>query len=459
MKQFPWQWFKSSRRIVLMLGSTAAVAGLGWWGFGQVRSPRSPQLQAVSQPAATGEGETGQRVTVATAELAAVPKTLDATGTVNAQELLPINTQLNGQQIVQVLVEEGDVVQAGQTLAVLDSAVLQAQFTQAQGTVGEAEARVAELRAGTRSEEIARAQESVRSAEAGVTQARLDLELSQKRVERNGDLMREGVITEDRFDEVVNQREIDQAALEQAQARVTEAQELVRELQKGPRPEVLAQAQARLKQAQGQAQSILAQLNDTRITAPRAGQVAERTARIGAIATTSEPLFTIIQDSNLELALQIPETQLAQVRLGQKVVVRADASTDLLLTGKVAAIDPIVDQDSRQAIVKVSLPPNRLLRPGIFLRGQIITDAAKGIVIPAKAALPQSDGKMQVFLVQANRTAKARLITVGELLPNAQIEVLDGLNSGDRVVVEGAAYLQDGDELVDVEAADVIDPV
>lgn len=435
-------WLSGGKGLFLGIGIGVLLA------LGATRLVSSQQADAptAAPPVATSSAPS-QSVTVAQVTSESVNRRLDATGSVAAFEMSPVLSQATGLQIQQVLVEEGQVVKAGQLLARLDDSVLQAQLSQAQASVAQAEARLAELRAGSRSEEIARAKETVRSAESAVAAAESDLELAQTRVDRNKILQAEGAIARDRLDEVYNQERSSRSQLEQAQARLREANQQLAQLQAGPRREVITQAEAQLAQAKAQVQSTIAQLNNTRIVAPVSGKIAERNARVGDVTSGSQTLFNIIENGRLELIANVPETQLPQIQPGQSVTITSDADSSLQLSGKVREIDPMIDEASRQAQVKIDLPASASLKPGMFLRASITTSAAQGLTVPAKAILPQSDGSAIAYIVQPDNTVKAQSVEVGELLSDNQVEIKSGLSVGDRVVVKGAAYLKDGDRV------------
>ncbi len=385
--------------------------------------------------------------TVSVVEVISSPieKTLEASGTVEAYELISVMTPATGLQITSILSDEGDFVNQGQVLARLNDSTLQAELVQAQATLRRVEARLAELKAGARSEEIARAREQVISARATLSQAESDLDLVKKRVKRNQALKQEGAISLDRLDEILNQEKSSRANLDQAKARLEEAKQKLAELQAGVRPEIISQAQAEVSQAKGRVQYIKAQIQDTIITAPVSGVVATRTASVGEITSSSVTLFSIIEDGKLELRLEVPETLIGEIRPKQKVRI-IDANLEVpFITGRVREVAPIIDGDSRQGTVKVDLPPQQNLKPGMFLRAEVAISQTQGKTVPIKALLPQADGTAIVFVVQQNNIVKAKSVEIGEILPNNYIEVTSGLDFGDRIALEGAAYLKDGD--------------
>lgn len=410
-----------------------------------VGSSLKPSTETPQPPEAAPQEILNRRaVTAIAVEETPIESTLEVTGTVQAQDQISIYSSSNGLKITSLLVKEGDYVKAGQTLARLDLDVLKAQLAQAEASVSQAAARLAELQAGSRSEEIARAEQTVSRLKAGQVQAESDLNLVSTRLRRFQNLAQEGAISQDDLDGMVNQERSAQARLTQAQAAFKEAQQQLNQLRTGARPEQLQQAQAQLQQAQAQKQLILAQIDNSVIVAPRSGLVLERQAQVGELTSGSDPLFTLAQDGALELELKVPELDLGAIAIGQKVKISSDFQEDLTLEGTVQEVLPVVDSSSRQGLIKVTLPPSRRLKVGMFLRAQVVTAETMGVVIPNDSVLPTRDGEGQVFLLQGDQVA-AQTVTLGRLISQNQIQVVSGLNPGDRIVVKGASYVKDGD--------------
>ncbi|MEO0946884.1 MAG: efflux RND transporter periplasmic adaptor subunit [Cyanobacteria bacterium J06641_5] len=443
--------------------ATSAIAGASRWplrslaiGFGlgilvagiAPRVLRSPQVTEAPAggPAVAADGLPSVSITATTAEEAIVARRLEATGSVSARELLPIASQATGLQIREVLVDEGDLVRRGQVLARLDDTRLQAELARTKATVAEAVARLDELLAGARAEEIARAEAAVTSSTAAVRQAESRLALARGRVESNRSLAAEGAITADRLNELVDVLKSEESELEQAQADLREERQTLQELRAGTRPETIRQAEAQLASARADERVMAAQLQDTRILAPADGRILERQARVGDVISSSDTLFSLVEGDRLELRLQLPETQLGKIEPGQAVTATAGGFPEPF-EGTIREIQPAVDEESRQATVKVELPNSDRLRPGMFLRAQIVVSNFSSVVLPSKAVLPQSDGSGLVYRLQANDTVTPQRVELGELLVGDRIEILAGLAPGDRVAVEGTAYLKPGDRI------------
>lgn len=438
-------WWSGLRGIGLGvgLGVGATVAAIALMGGRPASQPANPPASA---PAATAD-RPAQSVTAAAVEPSQVVRSIEATGTVNGVEVIPVLSPATGLQIVQVLAEEGQAVKRGQPLAVLNDSVLRSQLLEARGSLLEAQARLDELRAGTRPEEIEQAREAVRRAGSGVERAKADLALAEQRVRRNEFLGEEGAVARDRLDEVKTQALSSQANVEQAEAELRDAVQELQLRQRGPRPQEITQAEARLIQAQGRVRSIMAQLQEARVVAPVDGVVVARDAKVGDVTSGSDRLFEIVEQGRLELQLAVPENQLFEVRPGQPVRVTANAGSNKFVTGRVREIDPLINPESRQATVKVDLPPIQGVRPGMFLRGAIATAVGQGLAIPAQAVQPQTDGSAKIYRLRADNTVEAVTVQTGAPLPNDRVEVQSGLAAGDRVVVKGAPYIRDGDRV------------
>jgi HlyD family secretion protein len=138
------------------------------------------------------------------------------------------------------------------------------------------------------------------------------------------------------------------------------------------------------------------------------------------------------------------------------VRVSSDSNAQIQLVGNVQEISPLVNNETRQATVKVSLPSSDQLRPGLFLKAAITAESNQGITVPAKAVLPQPDGSSLVYVL-ADGKAQAKPVQVGAIQTDAasrdsansesssdRIAIKSGLALGDRVIVSGAGYLKDG---------------
>lgn len=459
----------------LGLGVLGTLAVLHFFGTQATQPTEEAQTPAAvvmpPSPAAV------QTVTVAAAELATVRQTLNVTGTVEAYDLLRVLPQATGLQIQQVLVKQGDIVQTGQVMAVLDDSVLQAQIIQAQAevesqrtVVRQREADVGRTRATVAQAEadVAQTQSTLAQKKARLAEAQANLDQANREVERYQRLSDEGAISRQELETRITQAKTAQEGVRVAEADISAAEAQIRSAQaniNSTRASVeIAQAnirtaEANVRSSQARVQQLQTQLEQTVVRAPASGVVAERQARIGDVTNGTQELYTIIAENQLELHAKVPETQLSQVKIGAPVTITSDADPNLKVVGTVREVAPLINPESRKATVKIDLPPlgaipGSFLRPGMFLKAAITTTTTQGLKIPAKAVVPQADGSSMVYRVTENEGVEAIPVEVGEIqgqfggdLNNAKIEIKQGLRVGDRVVVSGAAYLKDGDKV------------
>ncbi|HEY9621278.1 MAG TPA: efflux RND transporter periplasmic adaptor subunit [Crinalium sp.] len=393
----------------LLLGMGLGVAlTAGGLAIGSRRGEQQPVAPSPMAQVA------GQSVTVVPVAMTQVSRTLEATGGVAARDLLPVLPQANGLQVQRVLVDEGQSVQAGQILAELDNSVLQAQLRQARAQAASAQATVSER-------------------QAALQQERATLAEAQSNLGRYQQLFNEGATS-------AQELEARRTAVATAQATVGSAQAAV------------SSAQAEVQSNVAQIQQLQTQLGQTVVRAPASGIIAESLAKVGDVTSSSNKLFSIIQNGRLELEVKVPATELSQVRIGAPVRVTSDSDRRINLQGTVREIDPLVDPQTRQATVRVNLPNTSLLRPGVFLRAALTIATAQAMTVPADAVLPQPDGSSIVYVLQNDSTVRAQTVEVGvrQTTPDqnaARVEIRQGLNVGDRVVVAGAGYVRDGDRV------------
>ncbi len=198
----------------------------------------------------------------------------------------------------------------------------------------------------------------------------------------------------------------------------------------------LASAQASLSQAR-------TQLNQATIRAPVSGLVMNRSVTRGQIIQPGVELFRIVRDGRLELDAQVPEAELRLVRSGMSATVTSDQTAQT--TGTVRIVTPQVDPQTRLGIARISLASGSGLRPGMFARADINAGSQPTLTIPA-AAVVYRDGKPGVYRIADNGTVAFVQVGTGARSGD-NIAISAGLTAGQRVAVQGAGFLGNGDRV------------
>ena len=325
--------------------------------------------------------ETVRNISVFAAQQASVPDLLEAVGTVRAAQSSQLASQMMG-NIVEVRVHEGDRVQRGQVLAVIDDSQPRAAAD--------------------------RATAADSAAQQQLIAADSDLALAESTLKRYQNLYERKSVSPQEFDEVKARQ---RAAL--ARRDIAQAEQ--------------AQAKAALSQAR-------TSLDYTRIRAPFDGVVTEKKVDSGTLASPGSPIFTVEDVRRYRLEATVNENDLRYVRTGQQVSVLVDALDNTGLKGRVVQIVPAADSASRTFLVKIELPAETRLRSGLFGRAQFSRGERQALLIPRTAVVER--GQLQgVFVLDQNKVASLRYITLGKP-SGSEIEVLAGLQDGERLVAK-----------------------
>jgi RND family efflux transporter MFP subunit len=352
-----------------------------------------------------------------------------------------------------------------------------AQVRQAQAQLRSARAQLQKALTGARPEER-------RQAEANVASARTNLETQEKELRRVETLVREGAIAGNRLDQQRNATEnartqyqnaqealnlirngtrtedieVARAAVRQAEEGVASAQAnkeldpLLQDQVEAARAQVAAtraqyeSAQAQLQSARSQVAIAQETLSDTQIRAPFSGRIAGRPEQAGTIAGNQTAIARIIGGAGVYFTGQLPSTEVSRVRAGMPVKVTVDGLSGRTFAGSVVAVAPLGQSVGRLFDVRIQLPSAPEIRPGMFVRGTIITRTIpNAVVVPATAIV--SRNQEQYVFVMENGRAKRLTVTTG--LEQGEMLQVTGVPVGARVVVAGQQTLTENAQITE----------
>lgn len=296
-----------------------------------------------------------------------------ASGTVEATEA-DLGFQVAG-RIEEIRAREGDRVDPGQELAMLDRTELLARRRSAQAQVEATRARLLEMERGSRPEELAQAEAAQRAARERLDDARRDLERSRR-------LFEGGAISREALDKAETAVRLAEAALDQA----AEAHELVRE---GPRREQIAAQRATVAQAEARLAEAEAFLENAVIRAPVAGLVTVRHREPGETVGAGAPVLTLRDLDDRWVRIYVREDRIGRVSIGQGATVTSDTYADRTYEGEVvfigseAEFTPRNVQTAEERIklvypvkVRITGDPSLDLKPGIPADVRLLEPAA-----------------------------------------------------------------------------------
>ena len=204
-------------------------------------------------------------------------------------------------------------------------------------------------------------------------------------------------------------------------------------------------AVASLSQAKAEVAIAGQQLSRTRVAAPFAGRVARRFADAGAMLAVGAPLFTLVNDSVLEFRAPVASRDLARVKLGATAQLSVDALPGTRIEGRLARMEPLVDERSRSFLVVVEIAGRPELVGGLFARATVRVGQVADALVVSPAALLRDGAdasKADVFVVRQGKAEKLT-VSLGVEAPDG-VQVTSGLAAGDSVILDPPNALASG---------------
>jgi RND family efflux transporter MFP subunit len=243
-------------------------------------------------------------------------------------------------------------------------------------------------------------------------QARLDT--ATKTFKRTEALMPQKVISEDFYEKSKMEYKAAKAALTQARARVDIAKERMRK---------------------------------TKVIAPFPGLIADRRVEHGQTVRAGVPVVTLVDLEYVRVKIHLTESDYIRVDKDDPVVVTLEAFPERQYIGKIDRIGVKADEKTNTFDVEI-LIENRdlLLKAGLTGRVRITSDIIPNAILIPQSAVLYKEKRREVFVANSNNRAQPRVIKLG-LTEGSQIQVLEGLNPGDKLIVTGGQYLNPGDRI------------
>lgn len=369
---------------VLVVGSSIIAAGCG----ASTTTEAAPETTAVA---------TVVDVTTVTATVGSVESALEISGTLTPLSRVAVKPKLPG-TIERMLVDIGDAVTMGQTIATIDRREIDAQADAAVATVSVGKA-------------------ALESAEAALANAVLEHD-------RAKNLFDKGALPRQRLDgaqtahrSAVAQRDLAAANLAQADAALRRAREVQR---------------------------------NATITSPVTGYVVERNYDAGAIPGDL-PVFVVADMRQMKLEAGVSELEAGRIRVGLKANVSVQAKPGMTFEGHLAAIAPEVDERNRHFKIDVRVPNNnRALLSGMYATARIVESTATNAVVLPKDAVMTKDGQRIVQKVQGD-TLSTVAVTEG-LSDGTRVQILAGLAAGDIVLADARRQVPAGSKVRGIAA-------
>lgn len=392
----------------------------------------------------TVEASAAKPVDVITAKsvVKQVAAAFDETGTFVAEESSDIAPPVAG-RILRTPVDVGAFVKQGQIICELDHRdadlrlqQMRAQLAEAQATVRQARSRIG-LDSGNfdaaKVPEVAAARANYESAEAQARLAAAD-------AQRYANLVASGDVSRSAFEKARTQQETAEAQANASRQQYEGALNTARQSY-----QVISSSQASLDAVGAQVSQAEKGLADTYIRAPFDGFISERPVSAGEYVALTNKIATVLRVKTLKLQLQTPEQRAAKAQVGMVVVARVSAYPDRQFEGKVSAINPAVDPNSRVFVLEARFAnPDNALRPGMFSTARVVLPGGEDAVFVPRMAVVRDKTTDSNFVYMVDHgQAHMRVVLIGEAQGDS-VRVQSGLSGNESVVVSNQSQLFDG---------------
>jgi RND family efflux transporter MFP subunit len=363
-------------------------------------------------------------------------------GKVEASKKVELAFQVPG-VLVKLPVKEGQRIAKGEVIAQLRQSEFQARLKTLQGQLDQARAALRALQSGERPEQRLRLEAQVRAADAKLANARVEFN-------RYDQLLRRGATTRSEFDAA-------QTALRVARE---EHEAAVQMLEKGTiaREEDIEAKEAEVRGLEGRVVEANIQLEDSTLHAPYDGVIARRFVEQNQNVRAKDPVVKFQDVDEIDVVVDVPETvMVADIRGADMVQLLAEFSgaPGLQFPVHIKEVAQRADPVTQTFPVRVALkaPPDVNVLPGMtatvtvtYRRARVLGDR---ILVPVSAIFKDTAGEQVAWVVGPDQTVTRRPVKLGAAT-GSQIEVVDGLQPGDRIAVAGVSFLREGMKVRDL---------
>lgn len=362
-------------------------------------------------------------------------------GKIEASKQVELTFQVPG-LLVSLPVREGQKVSQGEVIAQLRQEDFQARLAALRGQLDRARADLQAAQAGARPEERQRLEAQVRSAEASLANARAGYT-------RATQLLRSRTISRVEF-------ERDETTYQVAQENLESARQTLEQSAVGREEDILAR-EAEVRGLEGRVVEANLQLADSTLRAPYDGVIAQRFVEQGQIVRAKQPVVKFQDIAEIDIAVDIPESVMAEIRSADIVQLVAEFSAapgrrfPVHIKEVAQRADPVTQTFSIR--VAMLVPEGVNLLPGMtasvamtYRRASIL---GGGVFVPISAIFEAAPGQQVAWVIEQDQTVTRRPVKTGEAT-GGRIEIVEGLQPGDRIAVAGVTFLREGMKVRDL---------
>lgn len=340
--------------------------------------------------------------------------------------------------------QAGDIVHRGQVLAQLRRSDYQTKVNQAEAQKGEVQKNVNTTKA-----QMNEMDSSISINKSQLAEAETSLEQAKTDFNRAQNLYNAQSMTKKDFDNAKTNLEMAERRVNTARASLRTAQEKLKTMQSQ-----IDQVQAKIKTVDATIEETKIPLQDTTLRAPFTAIILERKVEAGSLVAPNASAFVLADTTSVKAVFGVPDIELQTLKLGQVLALTTDALPNQEFSGRVSRIAPSADQNSRVFEVEVTIPNlQNLLKSGMIASLELMSEKTGEMtnVVPLSAVVRSKNnaGSYAIFVAQeidGIQVVRSREVALGETYGNT-VAVTKGLQKGEKVVINGATFLADGEKV------------
>ncbi len=445
---------KNKSKIILTILLVVGILGGSVWGMLLVQEKYKEEQKKKA-------GVRDLSVTVQTGKVSRdrIDEVLTFNGDVQALQAVSIQPKISGRLLHLSLagktpVEEGMTVKKGQQIAQIDDRELQAALANARAALAIAKADIASNEAGLLNARAATEQQiaSKNSAQATTAFAQAAFADKARELSRQKALFEKQASTQQNYEQAQTAFAQAEAELNRAKASEQASEAQIRAAEAAIQQSLanLERSKASVLQAEAALQQAEVNFSETKLFAPMDGVISAKHIDPGAMVSPTTPIVTLLAMDEVKVILSVPVNHLARLQPGKtQARLRTISLPGEVIDCTVAKIYPAVSLETRTAQVELRLKNRQdsygsyRLKPGMYVTVEILIETRED-VIAIDSALPIRNLERQlVYLVKSDNTVQAVDVTLGTRFAS-KVEVLDGLQEGDEVVIVGQHRLTNG---------------
>lgn len=420
-------WMKRKKSVAITLAGVVVLAGA--IGFLNKGSQMGKNQEADSN---------GAKVSVETKNMS--PERIESyvrlSSKVQADSEVAIFPKVSG-TVKKVNVHLGDVVKAGDVLFEIDDSSYKLQSDQASAQLSAAKANY-DMNVG------ANLENQIQQQQATVDSYQIQYDDLLKDLENAKALYPMGAVSKKDLDSIQSNVDKMKLQLETAKDGLSRAKSKTINATK-------AASQASIQQASAAAGSASLQLGYTKVTAPIDGVISANNITEGMMVSPQTQAATIVNNSGLKLNFNVSDDYINKIATGSKVYINVSAASDKPYEGMVTRLSPAANSATLLYPVEVKMTTSDSnVKPGMFASVKLVVDQRdQAMCVPLNSIIDKG-GEIYVFVVDNKNAVVKRAVKTG-ISNDEMIQITDGIQSGDQVIVKGQSFVKEGD-LVDITA-------